>query len=111
MGEITRKSGKTTLMWVLAGELRPDAGEVRRTGRVGFFRQDEPDTDDMRWALRQGLPIGAAHRPVLQAYTHGRPGSLDEHADALLALGPSDLGLRFGSRPTGSGAGSSWHGW
>ncbi|MDF2711419.1 MAG: hypothetical protein K0R62_7071, partial [Nonomuraea muscovyensis] len=46
-----------------------------------------------------------------QAYTHGRPGRLDEHADALLALGSSDLGLRFGSRPTASGAGSSWHGW
>jgi macrolide transport system ATP-binding/permease protein len=36
---------------------------------------------------------------VLRAYAHGRPGSLDEHADALLALGlfqPSDLGLRLG---------------
>ncbi|WP_329098707.1 TlrC/CarA/OleB/SrmB family ABC-F type ribosomal protection protein [Actinomadura citrea] len=78
-------AGKTTLMRVLAGELRPDAGEVRRAGRVGFFRQDGP--------------TGAGHRTVLQAYAHGRPGSPDEHADALLALGlfrPSDLGLRLG---------------
>ncbi|SEG90562.1 macrolide transport system ATP-binding/permease protein [Thermomonospora echinospora] len=97
-------AGKTTLMRVLAGELRPDAGEVRRAGRVGFFRQDEPDTDDRRWAVRAGTlrqdgPTDAARRTVLQAYAHGRPGSLDEHADALLALGlfrPSDLGLRLG---------------
>ncbi|WP_188189540.1 TlrC/CarA/OleB/SrmB family ABC-F type ribosomal protection protein [Nonomuraea sp. SYSU D8015] len=87
-------AGKTTLMRVLAGELRPDAGEVRRAGRVGFFRQDELDTDDVRRAgvLRQ------EDRTVLGAYAHGRPGSLDEHADALLALGlfrPSDLGLRL----------------
>ncbi|WP_433513998.1 ribosomal protection-like ABC-F family protein [Nonomuraea sp. CA-143628] len=78
-------AGKTTLMRVLAGELRPDAGEVRRTGRVGFFRQDGP--------------TGAAEWTVLRAYAHGRPGSPDEHADALLALGlfrPSDLGLRLG---------------
>jgi macrolide transport system ATP-binding/permease protein len=97
-------AGKTTLMRVLAGELRPDAGEVRRTARVGFFRQDEPDTDDMRWSVRAGVlrqdaPAGTAHRTVLQAYAHGRPGNPDEHADALLALGlfrPSDLGLRLG---------------
>jgi macrolide transport system ATP-binding/permease protein len=80
-------AGKTTLMRVLAGELRPEAGEVHRTGRVGYFRQDEPDI------------AGAPHRTVLQAYAHKRPGSPDDHADALLALGlfgPSDLGLRVG---------------
>ncbi|MET7462897.1 ribosomal protection-like ABC-F family protein [Nonomuraea sp. NPDC005501] len=97
-------AGKTTLMRVLAGELRPDAGEVRRAGRVGFFRQDEPDTGDVRPAgrakgLRQDGPAGTAEWTVLRAYAHGRLGSLDEHADALLALGlfrPSDLGLRVG---------------
>ncbi|MFI7641769.1 ABC-F family ATP-binding cassette domain-containing protein [Nonomuraea sp. NPDC049400] len=115
-------AGKTTLMRMLAGELLPDAGEVRRTGRVGFFRQDELDTGDVRQAgqagflrqgeldtggvrragraelLREGGPAGAAELTVLRAYAHGRPGSLDEHADALLALGlfrPSDLGLRL----------------
>ncbi|MCK2217067.1 ATP-binding cassette domain-containing protein [Actinomadura sp. ATCC 31491] len=75
-------AGKTTLLRVLAGELRPDAGEVRRAGRAGFFRQDEP--------ARPG------RLTVLRAYADGRPGSLDEHADALLGLGlfrPSELGL------------------
>ncbi|WP_431916497.1 TlrC/CarA/OleB/SrmB family ABC-F type ribosomal protection protein [Nonomuraea jabiensis] len=82
-------AGKTTLMRVLAGELRPDAGDVRRAGRVGFFRQDERDIGR----------AGPADRTLLRAYAHGRPGSLDEHADALLALGlfrPSDLGSRLG---------------
>ncbi|QKW40191.1 TlrC/CarA/OleB/SrmB family ABC-F type ribosomal protection protein [Actinomadura sp. NAK00032] len=80
-------AGKTTLMRVLAGELVPDEGEVRRTGRVGFFRQDTPDIDPR-----------SADLTVLRAYALGRPGSLDDHADALLALGlfqPSDLGLRL----------------
>ncbi|WP_026404855.1 TlrC/CarA/OleB/SrmB family ABC-F type ribosomal protection protein [Actinomadura rifamycini] len=79
-------AGKTTLMRVLAGELRPDAGAVRRTGRVGFLRQDGR--------------AGPADRTVLGAYAHGRPGTPDEHADALLALGlfrPSELGLRVGA--------------
>ncbi|MEU8140501.1 ATP-binding cassette domain-containing protein [Nonomuraea sp. NPDC048901] len=104
-------AGKTTLMRVLAGELRPDAGEVRRTGRVGFFRQDELDSGDVLRAgvLRQdelgteGTRVFPQNEPadltVLRAYAHGRPGSLDEHADALLAMGlfrPSDLGLRLG---------------
>ncbi|WP_043615135.1 TlrC/CarA/OleB/SrmB family ABC-F type ribosomal protection protein [Nonomuraea candida] len=78
-------AGKTTLMRVLAGELRPDAGTVRRAGRIGHLRQDEA--------------AGPPERTVLRAYAHGRPGSLDEHADALLALGlfrPSDLRLRLG---------------
>ncbi|MEQ4725391.1 ABC-F family ATP-binding cassette domain-containing protein [Nonomuraea sp. B19D2] len=96
-------AGKTTLMRMLAGELLPDAGEVRRAGRVGFFRQGEPDAGDMLLAgraelLREGGPAAAADLTVLRAYAHGRPGSLDEHADALLALGlfrPSDLGLRL----------------
>ncbi|MGW3347722.1 ABC-F family ATP-binding cassette domain-containing protein [Nonomuraea rubra] len=78
-------AGKTTLMRVLAGELQPDAGTVRRAGRIGHLRQDEP--------------AGPPDRTVLAAYADGRPGSPDEHADALLALGlfrPSDLRLRLG---------------
>ncbi|TDD57235.1 ABC-F family ATP-binding cassette domain-containing protein [Nonomuraea terrae] len=107
-------AGKTTLMRVLAGELRPDEGEVRRSGRIGFFRQDELDTADARQAglhdgpaevLGQEGPhngragvVAREEWTVLRAYAHRRPGTLDEHADALLALGlfrPSDLGLRL----------------
>ncbi|MEU0566787.1 ABC-F family ATP-binding cassette domain-containing protein [Nonomuraea sp. NPDC005983] len=97
-------AGKTTLMRLLAGELPPDTGQVRQAGRVGFFRQDEVDRGDGQGAgqaasLWRDGAAGSAGRTVLGAYAHGRPGTLDEHADALLALGlfqPSDLGLRLG---------------
>ncbi|MEV4833937.1 ABC-F family ATP-binding cassette domain-containing protein [Nonomuraea sp. NPDC049486] len=107
-------AGKTTLMRVLAGELLPDAGAVRRSGRTGLFRQDDPDTDARRTerfgSFREHIPddgdtrrtrdvLVRAEWTVLRAYAHGRAGSLDEHADALLALGlfgPADLGLRLG---------------
>ncbi len=46
-------------MRVLAGDLRPDTGDVRRTGRVGFLRQVTEarlweDEDDPRSAATSG---------------------------------------------------------
>ncbi|NGN65695.1 ABC-F family ATP-binding cassette domain-containing protein, partial [Streptomyces sp. A7024] len=76
-------AGKTTLLRLLAGELRPDAGEVRVAGRVGHLRQQETP-----W------PPGLT---VLEAFAQGRTGTRDEQADALLALGlfhPAELRLR-----------------
>ncbi|MBN6050604.1 TlrC/CarA/OleB/SrmB family ABC-F type ribosomal protection protein [Nonomuraea sp. RK-328] len=78
-------AGKTTLMRVLAGELEPDEGSVRRPARVGLLCQEEA--------------TGPLNRTVLRAYADGRPGDLDEHADTLLGLGlfrPADLRLRVG---------------
>ncbi|WP_435850194.1 TlrC/CarA/OleB/SrmB family ABC-F type ribosomal protection protein [Streptomyces uncialis] len=78
-------AGKTTLLRLLAGELRPDAGEVHVSGRVGHLRQEE-------------TPFPAS-LTVLGAFAHGRPGDRDEHADRLLSLGlfgPDMLGLRVG---------------
>ncbi|MEU4540750.1 ATP-binding cassette domain-containing protein [Streptosporangium sp. NPDC023825] len=66
-------SGKTTLLRVLAGELTPDTGTVRRVPRVGHLRQQD------------GLVHGEG--TVLEAFAAGRPGDPAEHADALLALG------------------------
>jgi macrolide transport system ATP-binding/permease protein len=67
--------GKSTLLQLLAGELTPDAGVVRRPRRVGFLRQ-------------QSAPDDAFDaRTLLAAFAAGRPGHPDEHADALLALG------------------------
>ncbi|MEU1054171.1 TlrC/CarA/OleB/SrmB family ABC-F type ribosomal protection protein [Streptomyces sp. NPDC005876] len=77
--------GKSTLLKVLAGELRPDAGSVRVPGRVGHLRQDEtPWPPDLT---------------VAEAFALGRVGGADEHADALLGLGlfrPAELRLRMG---------------
>ncbi|GAA3795287.1 ABC-F family ATP-binding cassette domain-containing protein [Streptomyces phyllanthi] len=78
-------AGKSTLLRVLAGELRPDAGTVGVPGRVGHLRQEEAP-----W------PPGLT---VLEAFTHGRPGDRDEHADRLLSLGlfePEALRKRVG---------------
>ncbi|MFE9387921.1 TlrC/CarA/OleB/SrmB family ABC-F type ribosomal protection protein [Streptomyces sp. NPDC006784] len=78
-------AGKTTLLRLLAGELRPDEGAVRVPGRAGHLRQDETP-----W------PPGLT---VAEAFALGRPGSADEHADALLSLGlfrPAELYLRVG---------------
>jgi macrolide transport system ATP-binding/permease protein len=73
-------AGKTTLLRVLSGELAPDSGSVRVSGRVGHLRQEQTP-----WP--QGMT-------VLQAFSSGRVGDIDEHTEALLSLGlfnPDDL--------------------
>ena len=74
-------AGKTTLLRVLAGDLIPDAGTVRRPERIGW--------------LRQGVGSGADRRTLLAAFAAARSGSPDEYADMLLGLGlfrAADLG-------------------
>ncbi|MFI6639676.1 ribosomal protection-like ABC-F family protein [Streptomyces sp. NPDC050504] len=44
-------AGKSTLLKVLAGELAPAGGEVRRPERVGFLRQDVAAPEDGRTLL------------------------------------------------------------
>jgi macrolide transport system ATP-binding/permease protein len=66
-------AGKTTLLRVLAGELAPDTGTVRRVARVGHLRQQD------------GMPNGVG--TVLETFAAGRPGDPADHADRLLALG------------------------
>ncbi|MFE9371742.1 ribosomal protection-like ABC-F family protein [Streptomyces sp. NPDC006711] len=67
-------AGKTTLLRVLAGDLTPDTGQVRRTSRhIGYLAQE--------------LGHSRARVPLLGAYAAGRPGLPEEHADELLALG------------------------
>ncbi|MFF1445147.1 ribosomal protection-like ABC-F family protein [Streptomyces sp. NPDC058295] len=67
--------GKSTLLQLLAGELTPDAGIVRRPRRVGFLRQHSAPDDAFD------------ARTLLAAFAADRAGRPDEHADALLALG------------------------
>ncbi|UJB46099.1 ribosomal protection-like ABC-F family protein [Streptomyces sp. A1-5] len=66
-------AGKTTLLRVLAGDLEPDAGSVRRPARIGYLPQE--------------LPARFTRRPLLAAFAAGRPGLPEEHAERLLALG------------------------
>ncbi|GAB3158616.1 ABC-F family ATP-binding cassette domain-containing protein [Micromonospora sonneratiae] len=83
-------AGKSTLLRVLAGELVPDHGTVRRQGRIGHLPQESP-----------------VHRPrqtVLAAFAEGRPGDVEEHRARLLALGlfaPDSLRLPVGALSIG----------
>ncbi|MEU8849350.1 ribosomal protection-like ABC-F family protein [Streptomyces sp. NPDC048564] len=66
-------AGKTTLLRVLAGDLEPDAGAVRRPARIGYLAQE--------------LPPRSTRLPLLPAFAAGRPGLPEEYAEQLLALG------------------------
>ncbi|WP_338678000.1 ABC-F family ATP-binding cassette domain-containing protein [Streptomyces sp. SCSIO 30461] len=83
-------AGKSTLLRVLAGDLEPDAGTVRRAERIGWLRQDE-------------LPKHP-RRSVLAEFADGRPGHPDEFTGQLLSLGlfrESELDLPVGSLSVG----------
>ncbi|KOG53005.1 ABC transporter ATP-binding protein [Streptomyces griseoflavus] len=66
-------AGKTTLLRVLAGDLSPDTGTVRRPARTGYLAQE--------------LSAAPPRRSLLAAFAAGLPGPPDEHAPALLSLG------------------------
>ncbi|MER5220971.1 ribosomal protection-like ABC-F family protein [Streptomyces flaveus] len=66
-------AGKTTLLRVLAGDLEPDTGTVRRSARIGYLAQE--------------LPARSTRLPLLAAFAAGRPGLPEEYAEQLLALG------------------------
>ncbi|MGI5193960.1 ribosomal protection-like ABC-F family protein [Streptomyces sp. CA-288835] len=66
-------AGKTTLLRVLAGDLEPDAGTVRRSARIGYLAQE--------------LPARSTRLPLLAAFAAGRPGLPEEYTEQLLALG------------------------
>ncbi|MEU4279687.1 ABC-F family ATP-binding cassette domain-containing protein [Streptomyces tanashiensis] len=66
-------AGKTTLLRVLAGDLEPDAGTVRRPARIGYLAQE--------------LPERSTRLPLLAAFAAGRPGLPEEYAEELGALG------------------------
>ncbi|PNV31216.1 ABC transporter ATP-binding protein [Streptomyces sp. DH-12] len=66
-------AGKSTLLRVLAGDLEPDTGSVRRPAAVGHLPQE--------------LPVRTGRLPLLAAFAARRPGPLEEHRDTLLSLG------------------------
>jgi ATPase subunit of ABC transporter with duplicated ATPase domains len=98
--------GKSTLLRVLAGEMRPESGSVALappTAIVGHLRQQrERRADETAGAfLARRTGVGPAD-DALQAATHrlaeGAPGADDEYADALerwLALGGADFDARI----------------
>ncbi|MFF3313949.1 ATP-binding cassette domain-containing protein [Streptomyces sp. NPDC003035] len=83
-------AGKSTLLRVMVGLAEPEAGEVRRRGRIGFLAQEIP-----------------AHRPaerVLAAFGRGLGLAEEEQAELLLSYGlfrPADLLVPVGSLSAG----------
>ena len=98
--------GKSTLLRVMAGDLAPDEGAVRRAPpglRVGLLDQrgGAPVSETVAEHLARRAGVAAAERR-LDALTEalaGDPSLAGVHADALeafLALGGADLGARTG---------------
>ncbi|ADY26762.1 ABC transporter related protein [Deinococcus proteolyticus MRP] len=98
-------SGKTSLLRVLAGELAPTAGEVRRTGRVAYLTQQAGEltgtvldavkpaalqTAAQRYtqamaALESGTPTAPEHRTELRPSGNGTPNaSIPSYAPSKL---------------------------
>ncbi len=90
--------GKTTLLRVLAGLERPDAGRIVSAGQVGYLPQ-EPEArpgESVRDHLARRTGVGAAEREMdeLAARLGEEPELVAAHAEALerfLALGGEDF--------------------
>jgi macrolide transport system ATP-binding/permease protein len=66
-------AGKTTLLRVLAGDLDPSSGTVRRRGRVGYLPQD--------------VPASQSQQRLLHAFAEGLPGEAEDHLERFISLG------------------------
>jgi ATPase subunit of ABC transporter with duplicated ATPase domains len=94
--------GKSTLLRVLAGELRPDSGAVTAAGTVGYLPQerDRQDGETVIAYLARRTGVAAAERAMLaagDALAQGNPGADEDYSRALdsyLALGGPDLEVR-----------------
>ncbi len=94
--------GKSTLLRVLAGELRPDAGTVTAAGTTGYLPQerDRQGEETAMEYLARRTGVAAAERAMLVAsdgLVAGRKGADADYATALdryLALGGPDLEVR-----------------
>jgi macrolide transport system ATP-binding/permease protein len=81
--------GKSSLLHVLVGDLRPDAGEVRRIGTLGLAEQEMSAADGrtvgqaVAAAIADALDALAALDDAGVAMADGRPGAEDAFAAAL----------------------------
>ncbi|MFC5288720.1 ATP-binding cassette domain-containing protein [Actinokineospora guangxiensis] len=81
--------GKTTLLRVLAGDLRPDRGEVRRAGSLGVADQRIPLDPEATVGELVDLELAAVRGALARldaattALADGRPGADDAYAAAL----------------------------
>lgn len=55
-------TGKTTLLRLIAGELRPDEGSVRASGAIGFLKQTQEDLQDKSGGERTQIRLAELFR-------------------------------------------------
>ena len=91
--------GKTTLLRLLAGQMRPDAGEIiRRPGlRAGHLPQEVPA--DLGGPVRDIVAGGLAGHPALAA---GEGWRLEHEVDDILERGGLDGAAEFGTLSVGN---------
>jgi macrolide transport system ATP-binding/permease protein len=69
-------SGRSRLLSVLAGQRRPVAGSIVRSGRIGYLPRESV--------------VRTPDRTVLAMFARGRQGTFDQHTERLLSLGLFD---------------------
>jgi ATP-binding cassette subfamily F protein uup len=91
--------GKSTLLRLLAGEVRPDSGEViqPRKLRVGYLPQEVPPA--LAGTVREVVAAGLAHLPEAAA---GEAWRLDHEADRILTQSGLDGDLPFATLSAGN---------
>lgn len=81
--------GKSTLLQVLAGKLKPDSGFIRRVGTVGLAEQDMNDADGrtigqaVAEAIAGPLSALAALESASTALANGAEDAIDRYAEAM----------------------------
>ncbi|MFJ5080053.1 ABC-F family ATP-binding cassette domain-containing protein [Streptomyces sp. NPDC088553] len=83
-------AGKSTLLRVMAGAVDPDAGDVRRAGRIGYLAQD--------------VTVRRPEERLLACFGRGLALAEDERAELLLSYGlfrPADLSVPVGGLSAG----------
>ncbi|WP_043618992.1 ABC-F family ATP-binding cassette domain-containing protein [Nonomuraea candida] len=91
-------AGKTTLMKTLAGRLQPAAGEIVRTGPVGYLPQDPAAADPERTVIDRVLSARDLDRALreLRAAELALAESADERAMARYARAEAEFQARGG---------------
>ncbi|MEU4209088.1 ribosomal protection-like ABC-F family protein [Streptomyces sp. NPDC026206] len=83
-------AGKSTLLRLMAGVAQPEAGTVRRRGRIGYLAQE--------------IPVSRPGERLLDAFRRGLPGTDEEQRALLLSYGlfhDRDLHVPVGSLSAG----------
>ncbi|MFE4309612.1 ABC-F family ATP-binding cassette domain-containing protein [Streptomyces sp. NPDC056517] len=83
-------AGKSTLLRLMAGTVGPDAGDVRRAGRIGYLAQD--------------VTVRRPEERLLACFGRGLALAEDERAELLLSYGlfrPADLSVPVGGLSAG----------